>query len=415
MSLTFIIYGSVALSGLAILYVIVNLFRLPPEQPSPQSELATEDSHIVPLLDEELKKDLQEKEVLIDDLRVKAERSSSEFSKVREERDSLKVTLTSLRSELDANKDAIAKRVSDATIPLKREIEMLKEERVATQNERREAEQRSTAAEEQAIALKAEIEGMQKSLESTRRTLDQERISYASLSSAIKEKDAVVEDFARKVVAATKDLSKLHSEKASLSEQAETAKREFIATKSSIPKRVSQARVVLQRVINTLKVEREELLHQNDEFNKQLASTNIDIARISKELEDTRRALEAAKRKAEHTVSRKDIAPLKEENVILEGKIQTVRKELAAVYDSIPAKVKNARAALQEELDALKIENADLHSQNAEFDKQVEFFKEESQLLQDSLRDSEQKRSELQGLLADAESSNDFTAKEVEE
>ena len=76
MSLTFIIYGSVALSGLAILYVIVNLFRLPPAQPSSQSELFTEESHIVPLLDEELKKDLQEKEVLIDDLRVKAAQAS---------------------------------------------------------------------------------------------------------------------------------------------------------------------------------------------------------------------------------------------------------------------------------------------------------------------------------------------------
>ncbi len=410
MTMSFIVYGSVAAVSLVLLYVIVSLFKTPPAE----DQSFVRESEIVPLLDDELKKDLQEKEVLIDDLMVKTELKASELGKIREERDRLRTACATLQSEADANKESIAKKISDANIPLQREIESLKDDRVPLLNQKREAEGRVTAAEEQIISLKAEIMGSQGTLESVKRTLEEERVAYGSLASVVKEKDAVVEDLARKVVSATKDLSRFHSNRATLSEELESTKSELIATKTSIPKRVSQARVVLQRVINTLKEEREELLHQNDEFNKQLASANIDIAKVSKDMENTRRNLEAMKRKAEHSVSRNEIEAIKEANIILEGKAQSLRRELAGVYDSIPAKVRNARAALQEELDASKMENADLQGQTMELEKQLQFFKEESQLLQDSLRNSEDKRTELQRLSSDAERAGDITARELE-
>ncbi|MEE8359794.1 MAG: hypothetical protein V3S04_02575, partial [Candidatus Omnitrophota bacterium] len=160
--------------------------------------------------------------------------------------------------------------------------------------------------------------------------------------------------------------------------------------------------------------EREDLLHQNEDFNKQLACANNDIARMSNKLEDTRRNLEETKRNVMRSLSGKEIDAIKEENVMLVDMVQSIRRELAGVYDSMSDKVKSARAALQEELDAVKMENADLHSQNIELEKQAQFFKEESQLIQDSLKDSLEKKTEFQRLMSDAESADDITAKELE-
>ena len=62
----------------------------------------------------------------------------------------------------------------------------------------------------------------------------------------------------------------------------------------------------------------------------------------------------------------------------------------------------------------MKMENADLHGQNIELEKQLQFFKEEAQLLQDSLKDSEEKRAELKRTADGVEDPQDMHARRME-
>ena len=78
MTMTIIVYGSVAAVSLVLLYVIVSLFRTPPAE----DQSFIKESEIVTQLDEELKIDLHEKEALIEDLKVNTELKAGEFEKI---------------------------------------------------------------------------------------------------------------------------------------------------------------------------------------------------------------------------------------------------------------------------------------------------------------------------------------------
>ncbi|MFH1752849.1 MAG: hypothetical protein ABH875_01580 [Candidatus Omnitrophota bacterium] len=427
MSLSFVVYGSVAAAAVVLLYVVINLFKIPPSRPTTLTGFSDE-SEIVPLLDAELKKDLQEKELLIETLKVRSERGESELIREREEKDTLKAERDGLQDELDALKRDLDVRTNQAKAPLQESLEALKEEAVVLKKQRREAEQfktilenkkweaeqRLSASEDELSLSRADLENVKATLKATEKALEEERSTYNNFSSAVKEKDALIEDLAQKVSAATKDLSRLHDEKISLSEELEGANRELVAVKGSIPKRISQGRVVLQRAINTFKHEREELFQQNEEYNKQLAAANMDIARLTKDYEKARQLLDLTKKRTAQGMSEKDIATLKNEKSILEKRLQALQKDLASVTVSIPQKIKNSRADLQDELETIKVENAGLQDQVSELEGQLEFFKQESQLLRDSLRLSENMKAKLQGLVSSAEHLDDIAAKELE-
>jgi chromosome segregation ATPase len=396
-----LIWGGLGVCTLLLVYVVASFFRISESR----VETRVMDIPVKPEADdeqlEELKEDIHDRDAEINSLKAQLERVSAEASKDKEEKISLRDAAVSLRNELDVAKISSAQKVSEAEIPLRNEIKSLKEEMLSILNQKREIEQRARSAEDEISTHKAELDGAYGTLESTKRILDEERESFANLSASFKNKDAVIEDLAKKIVASTRELSKSHDEKSKLRESLESARREHIASRSSIPQKVNQAKAILQRVVNTLKGEREEILEQKAEVDRQLAAASKEIIRLTRELEDACRAVDAARRDHQSKVSGESLSKMQAERDSLNERIESLKEELAATYESIPVKVKQSRAALQEELDALRIDHADLLEQKTEQDRQLAFYREENKLLENQLKTPSGSAGRRKGLVSE--------------
>ncbi|MDB4349510.1 hypothetical protein OAA99_00990 [Omnitrophica bacterium] len=274
----------------------------------------------------------EEKVAVAGRLDTEIERMKNEFLRMKEEGRYSEGLLTSVSSERDSLLASFSEKIKEARTPLLNEIEMQKKEQSRLMDQKREAEKRSAEYERQVVSVMAELEGTKDALEANRKQLGLERVSFEKLASvskdkdntiddlskkimagktelknkegeletnkmrleeeraslgrlisACKDKDVIIEGLSKKVASVTKDLSRLHEEKAFLQHAIDFSRKELYDVKTSIPKEVSQAKGILQKIINTLNTDREDLLKEASEIDRQLVAESKGVVDHAKE------------------------------------------------------------------------------------------------------------------------------------
>jgi len=406
-TLPIMVWGGVGVSVFAVLYVVVNMFKLPQEdkksfssffgesllEESPSlvsSPTATYPQEKTGFGDLEIEKSLEAKEETIRELRSKIQDGQNELSRAEEENSYFRSSLGSVSQELDMLKVSLSEKIKEAEIPLIGEIKSLKEDQVRLESQRRDGDRYKALADEQIAQLRVDMEEANTNLSAARRLLEEERASFASLSSAFREKDSIIEDLAKRLSTSTRDVSKMHDEKVVLQQEVELTRKDLVESKSSVPRKVNEAKSVLQRVILELKNEREELLQKKAEVDRQLASSSKEVLHLNKELESMRRTLDMLRRSDDKKpLEQEAIARLESEKASSQKELDLIRNELSEVKDLIPQKVRHARAELQEELNALRIRHAKVLGLKSDLEKQVEYFNKASIILKESAKGPE--------------------------
>ncbi len=437
-----LVWGGLGVCMLLLLYVIVNIFKMPDETLE-AGDYAVAQTAARPR-DVETRDEILTRDSLIADLKEQLKHTGSELERSRNERKTLNDTIARLRGEIEASRGTVAEKIESVQDPLREEIQSLneeifalKEDQAALLSQKQQSEERGASYEEQASALKAELDGLSGKLESTKKMLFDEQASSARLAAAVKEKEIAMEDLATKIIGFTRELSEARDEGVRLREELESVKKDKISLESSLPQKINQAKAVQQRAVNTLKRERDQLIEQKAEIDRQLAVSSRKIVTLTRELDHSRHALETTRVSADSIASEKEltnlraendglkeryekeltqlraegsslkadleaeVSGLKEENKTLREKIESLGEELSAAYESIPAKVRQSRAALQEELDAMRADHAELLEQKTEADKRLAYFKEEKDILENQLKASPRGKDRRRGMVSE--------------
>ncbi len=450
---------------------------------------------------------LREKESSISDNARIADEAREELSRSIDENVRLEEMLASFKNELAVAKDSIPIKIEEAKAPLTEKIDKFEKETLKLESERTDLQKDCAAlrddlalAKDEAVAAKREFELVDEkrlvrevlikelsrnadTVTSDLKSARDENAGFVHEITLLKKEveafeengkinDSIVEELTYKRGLALKEHALTKEECMLLKTRIGSLEAELSATRDSIPDKVSQAKAVLQKVIDILKEERTELLTQKLERNQALLlyrreseALRADLTKAEKRIRDKDVEFDSLNERfsfvTEDLLAAKDFAkketgllkrelqsalserkPLKEdldekdstiehltnkvatlaeeltntkrERDLLEERTDSIKEDLGSVTESIPVKIKHARKDLQEELDTVNVDHLELATQKAELEKQVRKYEHENVLLRQTLKDIQGEKSRLKRLLGDTVDNAEIESEKTE-
>ncbi|MFH1752845.1 MAG: hypothetical protein ABH875_01560 [Candidatus Omnitrophota bacterium] len=329
----------------------------------------------------------------------------------------LEEMINSFKAELAAVNDSIPERVDEAKTPLIERIEALKEDAAKLEQEKATLKEENDSlrsdltlindeaalarrefdkSDEKRLIREALVKELFQNLDAVTsdiRNVKAENSDLAWEASLLKKelknvvesgktKDSIIEEIAQKRDATLKDCEIAREENLSLKARIAFLKEDLSTVRDSIPAKVDEAKIVLQKVIDVLKEDRAELLVQSGTYRAQ----NESFKAALHEAEERMR-----KRSAEFDA--------------LSESFSAATGDLAAARDSA--------ASLSEQLKAIYEEKASLQSREQELNRVASSAQSERDLLKGELADAKADRGTLRAEMEEKDSTIDHLTKKV--
>lgn len=347
----------------------------------------------------ELADEIKEKESFTHGLIRNMNYGKDKLENVSEENDVLKKKVETLEANIGQEKAFVSGKVDAAVSKVTKELKLAGDENVCFAGRIEELEAEIKSAIIESNSTKQSLGSVESNLTAAKHAIDEEKAFSGDLMESIRKKDELVDDVTKRMEGLTSELLKSVEDKASLKDKIFDFEREVITERGLVSAKVDKAKMVLQKVVDTLKDERGGMLERKTALERDLEIAANESETLRKELNHMnesaavlRRGIdekEAALKEMSDSIIEKDagIDGLRSEFEALEIELYRVRKESEAEQQkmSIAAsgndveivrmrkKIEKLNSELAESLDekALAVEREDI------FKKEIKNFPDE--------------------------------------